>query len=153
LAVSGPAQIPVKRLKQRAEFLYVQGGGKAVRPALILEARRRAAPETPHIGVGFTASRKVGGAVERNRAKRRLREAARKCLPELGLGGVDYVFVARPATPEIAWARLLDDAQNALIRLRADLGADGEGSPRRPARPRPKTAAKRPAAPPQTESD
>jgi ribonuclease P protein component len=82
------------------------------------------------IGVGFTASKKVGGAVVRNRAKRRLREAARQLLPEHGLGGVDYVLVARQSTPDADWAGLLDDLKNALIRLRAELQA-GQARPQR----------------------
>jgi ribonuclease P protein component len=84
-----------------------------------VEARRRAAGGP--IGLGLTASKKVGGAVQRNRARRRLREAARQLLPELGLAGVDYVLVARQQTPEASWDALLDDVRNALIRLRADL--------------------------------
>jgi len=104
-----------------------------VRPCLILEARARApAPpgQKPPIpanqaGVGFTASKKIGNAVTRNRAKRRLREAVRQLLPRLAQPGVDYVLVARAATPDVLWARLLDDLQNALISLRADLGQTG----------------------------
>ncbi len=89
----------------------------------MVEARQREAAGA--VGLGFTASKKVGGAVARNRAKRRLREAARRLLPELGLAGVDYVLVARQQTPSAAWPALLDDLGNALIRLRADLEAPG----------------------------
>jgi ribonuclease P protein component len=71
------------------------------------------------VRVGFTATRKVGGAVVRNRAKRRLREAARALLPELGRPGFDYVFIARSGTATRRWARLLDDVKSALIRLAA----------------------------------
>lgn len=77
------------------------------------------------MGIGLTASRAVGGAVARNRARRRLREAAKQLLPDLGLPGVDYVVVARKAAPEAPWPQLLDDLRNALIRLRAELAADG----------------------------
>lgn len=100
----------------------------------MVEARRRA-DETAFIGIGLTASKKVGGAVERNRARRRLREAAHQLLPQLGLPGVDYVLVARQETPSAAWDRLLDDLRNALLRLRADLSPDapkrGRQSPAR----------------------
>jgi ribonuclease P protein component len=111
----------LQRLTKRTQFLYVRDGVRAARPSLIVEARRRA--ESGPMGVGFTASRKVGGAVLRNRAKRRLREAARRLLPEMGRPGVDYVLVARQQTPGAAWATLLDDLGNALIRLAVQLDA------------------------------
>ena len=56
----------------------------------------------------------------RNRAKRRLREAARLLLPQFGRPGCDYVFVARDGTPAREWTRLLDDVKSALLRLAAD---------------------------------
>jgi ribonuclease P protein component len=132
----------LQRLTKRAQFLFVRQGARAVRPSVLIEARRRA--EAGPIGLGLTASRKVGKAVERNRARRRLREAARRLLPELGLPGVDYVLVARQSTPDAAWAALLDDVGNALIRLRADLEHGRARAPRGRAKARP-------AAP--TESD
>ncbi len=126
----------IRKLRKRAEFLFVRAGAKAVRPALIVEARRREA-DGP-IGVGFTASAKVGNAVIRNRARRRLREAARRLLPVHGLPGVDYVIVARQGAPDADWAGLLDDLQNALIRLAADLNRAPARPTTRPARtPRP----------------
>jgi ribonuclease P protein component len=71
----------------------------------------------PEARAGFTATKKIGGAVVRNRAKRRLREAARRLLPALGRPGVDYVFIARQDTATRAWGSLLDDVERALIRL------------------------------------
>lgn len=132
---------PIQRLRKRAQFLFVRRGVRAVRPNVLIEARRRSGAGPP--GAGFTASKKVGGAVLRNRARRRLREAARQLLPELGLPGVDYVFVAQPQTPDAPWEALLDDIRNALIRLRADL----EGGSRRARQ------ARSPQRSPSTESD
>jgi ribonuclease P protein component len=78
----------------------------------------------PHIGIGFTATRKVGGAVVRNRCKRRLRETARLLVPLHGQSGFDYVFIARAATAEKEWARLMGDVKSALVSLAED-GAPG----------------------------
>lgn len=65
---------------------------------------------------GFTVSRRIGTAVARNRARRRLREVARLVLPEAGIPGADHVFIARPCEPERPFAALLDDARTALAR-------------------------------------
>jgi ribonuclease P protein component len=113
----------LQRLTKRAQFLFVRAGFRASRPTVMVEARRR--EPAGAIGLGLTATKKIGGAVVRNRARRRLREAARKLLPEMGVAGVDYVLVARQQTPSAAWPALLDDLGNALIRLRADLEAPG----------------------------
>ncbi|MBN8606437.1 MAG: ribonuclease P protein component [Caulobacterales bacterium] len=127
----------LRRLTKRAQFLAVRQGARAVRSHVLIEARRR--EEAGAIGVGFTASKKVGGAVARNRAKRRLREAARQLLPQHGQAGVDYVLVARQSTPEAPWAALLDDVGNALIRLRADLETGRPHAPKKRASSAPKT--------------
>jgi ribonuclease P protein component len=92
------------------------------RGAIVLQALDRADGDT-RIRVGFTATRKIGGAVERNRAKRRMREAARLVLPEHGRPGFDYVIIARGGVTTRPWTRLLDDVKSALIRLAADRAA------------------------------
>ncbi len=117
-------QTSLQRLTKRLQFLHVRGGFRASRPNVNVEARRRA-PDGP-IGAGFTATKKIGGAVVRNRARRRLREAARQLLPQHGLAGVDYVLVARQSTPDADWAALLDDLKSALIRLATDLNSGAE---------------------------
>lgn len=107
------------RLRRRAEFQYVQKGERRGRPTLAAQARRRAPDGPPR--VGFTATKKIGNAVIRNRARRRLREAARRLVPLYGVAGVDYVFLAREATAAAPWQALLDDMKDALIRLAAAL--------------------------------
>lgn len=108
----------LRRLRRRREFTYVRDGVTERRKTLVIQARVRPG-EAPgeHVGEGYTATKKVGGAVERNRAKRRLREAARRLLAQYGLPGWDYVFIAREATLDTGWARLLDDMESALISL------------------------------------
>lgn len=66
---------------------------------------------------GFTATRKLGGAVIRNRAKRRLRAAARTLLPEYGIAGRDYVFIARAELLRCSHDSLIRDMKHALKRL------------------------------------
>ncbi len=73
------------------------------------------------IRVGVTASRKVGGAVIRNRSKRRLRALAREVLARAGRSGTDYVLVARAATVERPFRALVADLEGALARVHARL--------------------------------
>lgn len=77
---------------------------------------------------GFTATKKIGNAVVRNRAKRRLREAARLLLPLHGRSGSDYVFIARAATPDRTWPALLDDVESALVSLARRAGGPAPGA-------------------------
>lgn len=115
------SEIEVVRLRVRPQFVFVRHGRTEKRKALLVQARRRKDGALgAHVGAGFTATRKIGNAVTRNRAKRRLREAARVLLPQLGKPGWDYVFIARMETADIAWPRLLDDMESALISLAAD---------------------------------
>lgn len=70
--------------------------------------------------MGFTASRKVGGAVVRNRARRRLKAACASLLPDCGTAGRDYVIIARKSTVTRPYDRLLDDLRTALKRIESD---------------------------------
>jgi ribonuclease P protein component len=106
----------MNRLKRRSEFLAAAKGAYCARGAVLVQARPRA-DGLAHIGVGFTATKKLGGAVVRNRAKRRLREIARALLPEHGLTGCDYVFIARNGAPDRDFLQLTEDARKALGHL------------------------------------
>ncbi|MEL7231102.1 MAG: ribonuclease P protein component [Pseudomonadota bacterium] len=108
------------RLKTRSQFLAARSGPQARRKSLAIQTRPRN-DQNLNIGDGYTATKKVGNAVIRNRAKRRLREAARRLLPRYGVPGTDYVFIARLQTATIQWQRLLDDMESALISLADDL--------------------------------
>jgi ribonuclease P protein component len=110
----------VARLKRRPEFLAVAANRRRwVTPGLILQAAAR--PEDsrlpPAPRIGFTASRKVGIAVARNRARRRLKAAAEAVLPKSGEPGFDYVAIARTETLTRQFADLVADFETALGRV------------------------------------
>jgi len=113
------AAIPIERLKKRADFLACAQAPSCAKGAVVVQARPRSDGQ-PLIRTGFTATKRIGGAVERNRAKRRMREAARLLVPLHGLPGCDYVFIARGGVISRAWPRLLDDVKSALLRLAAE---------------------------------
>ncbi|WP_198371838.1 ribonuclease P protein component [Roseomonas rosulenta] len=103
---------PAGRLKKRRDFLRVASRGKrAARPGLVLQA----APGDPCLlRVGFTVTKKVGNAVVRNRARRRLKEAARLTLPGTGAIGWDLVLIGRDGTGARDFATLIADLRGAL---------------------------------------
>ena len=113
----------VARLKRRPDFLRVAGGRrKWVAPGLILQALRQddSKPSTEGIAparVGFTASAKVGNAVVRNRARRRLRAAAASVLPLHAEPAHDYVLIARAGTLQRRFTDLVADLEAGLRRL------------------------------------
>jgi ribonuclease P protein component len=126
---AAPSPPILKRLTKRPEFLAAAKGRSSAKGAVVVQALARDLSTQQAdlaIRIGFTATRKIGGAVERNRAKRRLREAARQILPLHGRPGFDYVFVARGGTITRPWARLLDDVKTALISLSIPSGSNGD---------------------------
>ncbi|MEO8925746.1 MAG: ribonuclease P protein component [Caulobacteraceae bacterium] len=114
--------MPIERLRKRPDFLAAAKGLACARGAVVAQARARG-DGTATVRIGFTATRRIGGAVVRNRVKRRLREAACLLAPLHVRPGCDYVFIARGGTAGRPWGRLLDDMKTALIRLAADLSA------------------------------
>ena len=113
------AAFPIERLKKRADFLACAQSASCARGAVVVQARPRA-DDQPLVRTGFTATKRIGGSVVRNRAKRRMREAARLLAPEFCRPGHDYVFLARGGVTTRAWPRLLDDVKTALLRLAAE---------------------------------
>src|SRR5262245_24124585 len=103
----------MERLRQRPDFLAAAAGLKASAAAFTLQARRRGDEGPPRIG--FTVSRKVGNAVERNRVRRRLREIVRRA-PERLQAGHDYVLVGRRAALAEPFARMIAALDTALER-------------------------------------
>jgi len=107
----------VDGLTRRPEFLRVASKGrKYATPGLILQACRQDTDTGP-ARVGYTASRRVGGAVQRNRARRRLRAAVAAVMPQHARTGHDYVLVARASTVRRPFGALVQDLETALRRL------------------------------------
>lgn len=114
---------PLFTLRKRADFLRAASARRQGTAGFMLQARKRSEDEAPadRIRVGFTCSKKLGNAVARNRAKRRLREIARLGLSRQGLPGWDYVLVGRPgATASRDFADLQADLARALAQIHAE---------------------------------
>jgi ribonuclease P protein component len=110
--------VRLDRLKIRGDFLRVAATRvRAVRSGLVLQAAPQPSAGEAAPRVGFTASKRVGNAVARNRAKRRLRAAAASILPTQGRAGTDYVLIARAETGTRRYAELLADLEGALRQL------------------------------------
>lgn len=126
---TSPASLRV--LKVRAQFLAMNRALRVPAGAFLLQARDRADGD-PAIGVGFTCSKKVGNAVARNRAKRRLREVARLDLPGLGRPGWDYVLIGRAGTTAARdFAALRKDLRRAIDTAHSGRAQKGTGGGRR----------------------
>lgn len=104
------------RLTKRSEFLFVRAGRYQAIGGVVVQMRKN--PNSADaIRAGFTATKKIGNAVIRNRAKRRLRETARALLPVHGKPGHDYVFIARQGTADRPFQKLTRDVEKALSSL------------------------------------
>jgi ribonuclease P protein component len=126
------------RLQRRSQFLRVAAAKrKWAAPGLVLQVAPAAEHATglagalqgePTLKVGFTCSKKVGNAVARNRARRRLRAVADQVLPVFAAADYDYVLIGRVETLHRPYALLLQDLQTALKRVGARR-SDGSAEP------------------------
>lgn len=116
-----PSRADLTVLRRRADFLRAASAYRQGTAGFLLQARDRGEAEGGAGGairVGFTCSKKIGNAVTRNRAKRRLRAIAREVLPRRARPGWDYVLVGRPGTTVSRdHAAMLADLEGALDRV------------------------------------
>ena len=116
-------------LKNRSDFLRVAGmRQKWVTPAMIIQVLSNRNNDSEEVRVGYTASKKVGNAVQRNFAKRRMREVAKKVFPNKAKEGHYYVLIARREISEYSFNELIRDLKWALKRLHEGLDAKKGGA-------------------------
>lgn len=89
-------------------------------PAFILQITQNPNPDSENVRIGFTASRRVGGAVERNRAKRRLRALVREIFPEQAQGAFDYVLIAKTYCLSRNYEKMRNELKSLLVRHKGE---------------------------------
>lgn len=104
-------------IRLRRDFLAANKARRVVTPGFILLVNPRADSD-PKIRAGYTVTKKIGGAVVRNRMKRRLRALAREFLPSQGLAGADHVLIGREAGIERDFSMLRDELQRAIAKAK-----------------------------------
>ncbi|MGP0089354.1 MAG: ribonuclease P protein component [Xanthobacteraceae bacterium] len=107
----------MERLRRRPDFLAAATGYKVPTRSFVLQARKRG--DDGPARIGFTVSKKVGTAVERNRVRRRLREIVRLSAAGEMCRGHDYVLIGRRAALQLPFDRLAQDLDGALRRVKA----------------------------------
>jgi ribonuclease P protein component len=105
----------MERLRHRTDFRAAAAGQRASVGAFVVQARRRA--EDGPVRIGFTVSRQVGNAVERNRVRRRLREMVRLSQGGGMHGGHDYVLIGRRAALAVPFGQMRQELDTALDRI------------------------------------
>ena len=109
---------PLEKLRERSDYLAAAKAKRVSTTGFVLQARKRVETSSPQPRYGTTCSKKVGNAVTRNRAKRRLRALANSVLPHLGRDGWDYVLIGRAqATVNQPFDMLLENLRFALKKL------------------------------------
>ena len=127
-------------IQNRRDFLAAQAKGKSfVTGCIILQSNPRL-PGHPFTSdaprFGYTVTKKLGGAVVRNRIKRRLREAVRKVALPHAQSGHDYVLIARQKSIDCDFATLMRDMEFAFSKI---IHHKGSGPARRSAQKKPPT--------------
>src|SRR5690606_9871505 len=102
---------------RRADFLAANRGQRAPMPGFVLLVRERADGD-PAMRYGITVTKKIGGAVVRNRMKRRFRVLARALLPIHGVAGADHVLIGRADGVERDFTKLRQELEKALQKVR-----------------------------------
>ena len=121
----------LQTLKKRADFLRARNGRYFAAPGLVLQVSKKPlvqpetiagsradTPKSP-ARFGFTATKKLGNAVVRNRIKRRLRETVREIAPQLARDGYEYVLIGRKSTLKRPFSSLLQDLTLAFAKVHA----------------------------------
>ena len=118
--VTSPDLLLLNRITQRKDFLRLANAQRVHSTSFVLQSRNR--KDNAPMRVGFTCSKKVGNAVARNRAKRRLREIARLILPISGQPGHDYVLIGRAnVTATTDFAAMQTELAQSLQKLQSEL--------------------------------
>ena len=123
----------MERLRRRADFLAAAGGRKVATAPFVLQALGRA--DNGPIRVGFTVSKKVGNAVERNRVRRRLKDVVKRSAAGRLLCGHDYVLIGRRAALKLPFDRLVEEFKTALRRLEPRVVRSSPSEPGSPSEP------------------
>ncbi|MBU12608.1 MAG: ribonuclease P protein component [Rhodobacteraceae bacterium] len=109
---------PLEKLRARSDYIAAAKAKHVSTTGFVLQARKRVKTSAPLLRYGVTCSKKVGNAVARNRAKRRLRALANSVLPLLGRDGWDYVLIGRAqATVNQPFDMLLENLRFALKKM------------------------------------
>ena len=129
MQVTEDNKLNIDTLKKRTDFLRVASVRKKwVTPAMIIQTAPRPSDVEKALRVGYTASKKVGNAVARSLAKRRMREVVRICLGPCASKNHDYVIIARKEILTYAFDQLIRDLKWALKRLHNENKDKKEGA-------------------------
>ena len=104
------------KITKRSDYVKASKGRYIKTSSLFLQKVKRDDKKSPRYGV--TASKKIGIAVERNRAKRRIRHAIKEVLPKYGKNGYDYVVVATIKTNKVSWKTVINDLEKAFKEIK-----------------------------------